>query len=79
MAFILNLKIFSVGVRIEHLQEMINTAQYGSVTKLKLPPADYKLAYHNNETGRSCYTFVCALVVLLWLLLVMRILLLLMV
>lgn len=36
---------------------MINTAQYGSVTKLKLPPADYKLAYHNNETGRSCYTF----------------------
>ena len=50
-------KNFSVGVRIEHLQEMINTAQYGSVTKLKLPPADYKLAYHNNETGRSCYTF----------------------
>lgn len=41
-------KNFSVGVRIEHLQEMINTAQYGSVTKLKLPPADYKLAYHNK-------------------------------
>lgn len=50
-------KNFSVGVRIEHLQEMINTAQYGSITKLKLPPADYKLAYHNKETGRSCYTF----------------------
>ena len=50
-------KNFSVGVRIEHLQEMINKAQYGSITKLKLPPADYKLAYHNKETGRSCYTF----------------------
>ena len=50
-------KNFSVGVRIEHLQEMINTAQYGSITKLNLPPADYKLAYHNKETGRSCYTF----------------------
>ena len=50
-------KNFSVGVRIEHLQEMINAAQYGSITKLKLPPADYKLAYHNKETGRSCYTF----------------------
>ncbi len=50
-------KNFSVGVRIEHIQEMINTAQYGSITKLKLPPADYKLAYHNKETGRSCYTF----------------------
>lgn len=50
-------KNFSVGLRIEHLQEHINHAQYGSITKLKLPPADYKLAYHNPETGRSCYTF----------------------
>ena len=50
-------KNFSVGLRIEHLQELINHAQYGSITKLKLPPADYKLAYHNPETGRSCYTF----------------------
>lgn len=50
-------KNFSVGLRIEHLQKLINQAQYGSITKLKLPPADYKLAYHNPETGRSCYTF----------------------
>ena len=49
-------KNFSVGVRIEHLQEWLNMAQYGTITKLKLPPADYKLAYH-SENGRSCYTF----------------------
>ena len=49
-------KNFSVGVRIEHLQSEINKAQYGTITKLKLPPADYKLAYH-SPYGRSCYTF----------------------
>ena len=49
-------KNFSVGVRIEHLQEDINIAQYGNITKLNLPPAEYKLAYH-SPTGRSCYTF----------------------
>lgn len=49
-------KNFSVGVRIEHLQEWINQAQYGSITKLNLPPAEYKLAYH-ADNGRSCYTF----------------------
>ena len=48
-------KNFSVGVRIEHKQEMINKSQYGTETKLKLPPAEYKLAYHGEE--RSCYTF----------------------
>ncbi|MBQ2937263.1 MAG: hypothetical protein IJE05_00020 [Clostridia bacterium] len=49
-------KNFSVGVRIEHLQSEINRAQYGTITKLKLPSADYKLAYHSTS-GRSCYTF----------------------
>lgn len=49
-------KNFSVGVRIEHLQSDINKAQYGEITKLKLPPAEYKLAYH-SPSGRSCYTF----------------------
>lgn len=49
-------KNFSVGVRIEHLQSEINKAQYGTLTKLKLPPAEYKLAYH-SKSGRSCYTF----------------------
>ena len=50
-------KNFSVGVRIEHKQSMINEAQYGNKSKLKLPVAEYKLAYHNKDTGRSCYTF----------------------
>lgn len=54
--FFMEKKNFSVGVRIEHLQEMINLAQYGSITKLRLPPAEYKLAYH-SPSGRSCYTF----------------------
>ena len=49
-------KNFSVGVRIEHLQKDINLAQCGNITKLKLPPAEYKLAYH-SPSGRSCYTF----------------------
>ena len=50
-------KNFSVGVRIEHKQSMINESQYGNKSKLKLPVAEYKLAYHNKDTGRSCYTF----------------------
>lgn len=49
-------KNFSVGVRIEHLQKWLNQAQYGTITKLNLPPAEYKLAYH-CDNGRSCYTF----------------------
>lgn len=49
-------KNFSVGVRIEHKQELINKSQYSNKTKLKLPPAEYKLAYHGKD-NRSCYTF----------------------
>lgn len=49
-------KNFSVGVRIEHLQDKINESQYGNNHKLNLPPADYKLAYH-SPNGRSCYSF----------------------
>lgn len=52
---LMNRKNFSVGVRIEHKQSMINESQYGSFTKLNLPPAEYKLAYHGDD--RSCYTF----------------------
>ena len=50
-------KNFSVGVRVEHLQKDINFAQYGDKTKLQLPPAEYKLVYHDKDTGRSCYYF----------------------
>lgn len=48
-------KSFSVGARIEHKQEMINKAQYGEITTLELPAADYKLVYHGKE--RTLYTF----------------------
>ena len=48
-------KPFSVGVRIEHLQKDINKSQYGDKSKLKLPPAEYKLVYHGKD--RSAYTF----------------------
>ena len=48
-------KNFSVGVRIEHSQEMINKSQYGEFWN-KLGAADYKLSAH-FENGRSAYTF----------------------
>lgn len=47
-------KPFSVGVRIEHKQEMINRSQYGECDNF--PAADYKLATH-LENARSVYTF----------------------
>lgn len=48
-------KPFSIGVRIEHKQEMINKSQYGEFYKF-LPAADYKLSVH-LPSGRSVYTF----------------------
>lgn len=48
-------KNFAVGVRIEHLQEMINTSQYGDKASL-LPPASYKLTYQASN-GRGVYSF----------------------
>ena len=47
-------KPFSIGVRIEHLQQSVNEAQYGKFAKL-LPAASYKGAIHLKE--RSVYTF----------------------
>ena len=50
-------KPFSMGVRIEHLQEDINKSQYGKYYKHKnLKPADYKLFTH-LPNGRTVYTF----------------------
>ena len=47
-------KPFSMGVRIEHPQSMVDLSQYGCQMK-ELPPADYKLVSHlENET---VYTF----------------------
>ena len=50
-------KPFSVGVRIEHPQDLIDIAQYGAPGReLGLPPADYKLSWR-CENGRGVYTF----------------------
>ncbi len=50
-------KPFSIGVRIEHPQELIDRAQYGKFAgHPALGAADYKLAYH-SPSGRSAYTF----------------------
>lgn len=50
-------KAFSIGARIEHKQEMIDHAQYGTFAgHPKLHAADYKLACHPYG-GRGAYTF----------------------
>ncbi|MDO4833527.1 MAG: NAD(FAD)-utilizing dehydrogenase [Bacillota bacterium] len=57
-------KPFSIGVRIEHPQEMINRVQYGNPQLAEiLGPAEYKLSYRCGEdcpgsiAGRGVYTF----------------------
>ncbi len=52
----LDQKPFSIGVRIEHPQRLINAAQYGCADHPIPGAADYKLACH-LEGGRSVYTF----------------------
>lgn len=50
-------KAFSIGVRVEHPQNLINEAQYKKFAKHpRLGAADYKLVYH-SPNGRSAYTF----------------------
>ena len=50
-------KPFSIGVRIEHPQALIDRAQYGpSAGHPALGAADYKLVHHCRN-GRSVYTF----------------------
>ena len=48
-------KPFSVGVRIEHKQDMINKSQYGKLAD-ELPPAEYKINVKSSN-GRGVYTF----------------------
>lgn len=48
-------KDFAVGLRIEHLQEDINEAQYGENYDKSLPVADYKLVSH--ASSRGVFTF----------------------
>lgn len=50
-------KPFSVGARIEHLQEDIDRALYGKYAgHPALPPAEYQLSYHDSH-NRGVYTF----------------------
>ena len=62
-------KPFSIGVRMEHPQDLINASQYGEANLSrctdalsaekeigKLPPADYKLSYKASN-GRGVYSF----------------------
>lgn len=50
-------KPFSVGVRIEHPQKLVDRAQYGkAASHPALGAADYKLAVHLDD-GRGVYTF----------------------
>lgn len=48
-------KPFSMGVRIEHKQKMVDISQYGAEYD-NLPPADYSLSVHLPD-GTSAYTF----------------------
>lgn len=55
-------KPFSIGVRIQHPQDMIDIAQYGKPARqLGLPVADYKLNHRCSQDGpaqgRGVYTF----------------------
>ena len=49
-------KAFSIGVRMEHPQRLIDEAQYGAENIGKLPPADYKINYKASN-GRGVYSF----------------------
>lgn len=51
-------KAFAIGVRIEHPQEMVDSAQYGQFAgHPNLGAADYQLVYKNDELQRAAYTF----------------------
>ena len=51
-------KPFSIGVRIEHPQELIDRSQYGTAAgHPALGAADYSLVYHDRQAGRTAYSF----------------------
>lgn len=49
-------KPFSIGVRMEHPQSLIDASQYGEENAGKLPPADYRINYKASN-GRGVYSF----------------------
>jgi uncharacterized FAD-dependent dehydrogenase len=51
-------KPFAIGLRIEHPQDLINTAQYGKwAGHSALGPAEYRLTFNHQPTGRGVYSF----------------------
>ncbi len=57
MGMSLEPKVFSMGARIEHPQNMIDRVQYGGIAgSAALPPATYKLNTRLRD-GRGVYTF----------------------
>lgn len=51
-------KAFSIGVRVEHPQSLIDESQYGSFAgHPALGAADYQLVYKNKEMDRTAYSF----------------------
>lgn len=51
-------KAFSIGLRIEHHQSMMNEAQQGKLAgNPALGAADYMLTFRSETTGRSAYSF----------------------
>ncbi|MCM8710725.1 NAD(P)/FAD-dependent oxidoreductase [Clostridium sp. SYSU_GA19001] len=54
----LTAKPFAIGVRIEHLQSLIDENQYGRFAGHKrLKAADYRLSYIGEKTKRAIYSF----------------------
>ena len=54
----LEAKSLSMGIRIEHPQGLIDTAQYGQAAgHPRLGAADYALVHHAAETKRAVYSF----------------------
>jgi uncharacterized protein len=51
-------KSFAMGLRVEHLQKQINQIQYREFAEHpKLGSANYKLAYHDHQSGLGVYSF----------------------
>ena len=57
-SIVMSPKPFAIGVRIEHLQSMIDESQYGRhAAHPRLRAADYKLTYTSDKLDRSVYSF----------------------
>jgi uncharacterized protein len=54
----LKAKPFAIGVRIEHLQSLIDESQYGKFAgHSRLRAADYRLSYTSERLNKSIYSF----------------------